>query len=272
MTRLTMHDVTRVLEDAASRIEYDDPKHAYYFNGKRLPSVTTILGVLAKPALVGWAANCAVEYISAEIAAGAPITDTLLNDARGAHRRIAKEGADIGSAAHDAVAVWASGMPWDTYLPDEPRAKAATLAMLEWMDAVQLEVLASEVIVAQPGDVPTWAGRLDLVGRIGDRLCVVDLKTNRRSASSGGLYPENLLQNAAYATCVEAAMQWQVDETIVVHACREGGGWRSVTRAREEWRSDADTFHACARAYVALRDLKSVVKNPVMPGAKEAAA
>jgi len=35
----------------------------YAKDGVEYPSVTTILGILDKPALKGWAAGCAVDYI-----------------------------------------------------------------------------------------------------------------------------------------------------------------------------------------------------------------
>ena len=38
---------------------YKDSNHSYTLDGKRLTGVTTILGVIAKPALIGWAARMA---------------------------------------------------------------------------------------------------------------------------------------------------------------------------------------------------------------------
>ena len=35
---------------------------AYIFDGVEYPSVTTILGILDKPALIGWAAGLAVDW------------------------------------------------------------------------------------------------------------------------------------------------------------------------------------------------------------------
>jgi hypothetical protein len=47
--------------------EFDEKSHIYKLNGKKLTGVTTILGVINKPALVGWAARMAVEHIKASI-------------------------------------------------------------------------------------------------------------------------------------------------------------------------------------------------------------
>ena len=45
--------------------DFDDTgkRHAHYINGKRATGVTTILGVIAKPALIAWSARMAVDYI-----------------------------------------------------------------------------------------------------------------------------------------------------------------------------------------------------------------
>jgi hypothetical protein len=43
---------------------FDEKKHLYFYDGKPMTGCTTILGVLAKPALIPWAAKMAVEYIA----------------------------------------------------------------------------------------------------------------------------------------------------------------------------------------------------------------
>src|SRR5690242_19546896 len=53
-------------------LEFDEATHAYrvikhpdpWFVGKHPPGVTSILKLIDKPALIQWAANCSVEYIS----------------------------------------------------------------------------------------------------------------------------------------------------------------------------------------------------------------
>ena len=42
---------------------FEPSTHTYTWNGKRMTGVTTILGVIAKPALIAWASNQAVDYI-----------------------------------------------------------------------------------------------------------------------------------------------------------------------------------------------------------------
>ena len=266
MTALTMHAVTRRLQDSVAHIEFDADKHRYFCNGKRIPGVTTILGVLAKPALIGWAARMAVEHVAGNEDRLATELELVLDEAKGAHRQIAKEGADLGTLAHEAINVWCAGEVWDTYLPEDPQARNSTLAMLKWMEHAGVEVLASEVIVA-PADPASWAGTVDLVGHVDGKLLVADMKSNR-----SGVYAEHLLQGAAYAACVERALEIPIDETIVVHACRETGIPSIVSRTREQWLRDAEIFQACLASYTALKELNKAVKQPVVINDAEAVA
>ena len=41
---------------------FDEKKHRYYLDGKSMTGCTTVLGVIAKPALIQWAADHAAAY------------------------------------------------------------------------------------------------------------------------------------------------------------------------------------------------------------------
>ena len=72
-----------------------------------LKSVTGILQVLDKPALVGWSARESANYFKAELlrlgksALNPAMLDQIAKDAAGAHRRKAKDAADLGTKCHD---------------------------------------------------------------------------------------------------------------------------------------------------------------------------
>jgi hypothetical protein len=77
---------------------------------KGVPSVTTILGVLAKPALIQWAANCSRDYILQEVDDHDRLAKTgrvevvmvrkWANDAPKNFRKVGKIATDIGTDAH----------------------------------------------------------------------------------------------------------------------------------------------------------------------------
>ena len=56
---------------------FDEEKHRYYLDGKQMTGVTTILGVLAKPALIQWAANMAIDSVRGQVAKIATENDGL---------------------------------------------------------------------------------------------------------------------------------------------------------------------------------------------------
>jgi len=251
------------LMEAASVISYNDEQHRYHRiepDGSlvRIPSVTTILGVIDKPALKWWSARVAVEHMRSVLAEDRAITEEDLDAARRAHQRIANDGASIGTIVHDTFAAWLTGA--EPALPaDDDEAMAAATAIDAWIDARQPEPVAVEQIVVESSR-PLWAGRLDLVCRLPeypDGLVVVDLKTNKT-----GAYPEHLLQNAAYAKCVQDATGEQVHATIVVHASRYGAGWSEVVRDVWDWPIDAAMFERAFALHHHMRELRAVT-NPV---------
>lgn len=251
------------LTERAGVVAYNDEKHRYHRiepDGSliRIPGVTTILGVIAKPALLWWSAGAAVDHMRTVIAESRDITEDDLENARSAHQRIAKEGADIGTIVHDTFAGWLTGEP--TELPvDDDEAMAAASAIDAWIDAREPEPIAVEQIVVE-STRPLWAGRLDLVCRLPEYpqgLVIVDLKTNRT-----GAYPEHVLQNAAYAKCVHGTTGEPVAATIVVHASRYGAGWSEVTRDEWEWQKDAAMFERAFALHDHMRELRKLTAPP----------
>lgn len=93
----------------ASRYQVADDKHKYTIlmpDGQTigpLKSVTAILDVRAKPALIGWAAREAAAFFKAELlrlgqrALDTAMLEQIAKDAAGAHRRKAKDAADLGT-------------------------------------------------------------------------------------------------------------------------------------------------------------------------------
>lgn len=82
-----------------------DANHVYTTPLGKLPSVTTILSVLAKPALVPWAVKVTCDYIANNLDKGSPTE--VVKMARKESLRVGQEAMDIGSAVHDLVEKWA---------------------------------------------------------------------------------------------------------------------------------------------------------------------
>jgi hypothetical protein len=114
-----------------------------------VPSVTTILKVLDKPALVQWAANCAVDYIAGKMSTKPSISRydllDLLAEAKANFRKVSQTAMDIGTRVHALI---------ENYLVDgkEPtkrelfnaEVKAAWSAFMDMWDALKPEVITVE--------------------------------------------------------------------------------------------------------------------------------
>ena len=106
-----------------------DDNHKYTIlmpNGEKigpLKSVTTVLNVIDKPALKGWAAKMAAQHFKTEIlrlgakALNSVELERIVKEATSAHAVFAKDAADLGSACHDAFEAIILGNELEKY-PD----------------------------------------------------------------------------------------------------------------------------------------------------------
>lgn len=150
--------------------------------GKRLPSVTTILGQLgwSREGLMYWSWSLGCEGID-------------YRDAR-------KAAADVGTYSHSAIEADIKGEAFDLdELPisDEDKGYVAEAweAYRGWAAQTSLEPVAAEVSLVS--EKLQFGGTMDVVAlqprKDSDKqTCILDLKTG------GGPYPDHLLQIAAY--------------------------------------------------------------------------
>ena len=170
-----------------------------------VPSVTTILSAIAKPALIGWAAKVEREMVI-EVS-GHLHRDSLHKEMNATDWKKALEGllgltkasqklmtkaGDIGSQAHSLIE-WQIQTWMDIPLPKPEVSEAAQWAFMAWEDwarSVKLEPIASEQTVWSK--THRYAGTLDLLARVNGEEAVLDWKTGK------AVYSEAHLQNAAY--------------------------------------------------------------------------
>ena len=181
-----------------------DRARFYTIAGRQWPSVTTVLDIIAKPALGPWyakeerrcfeAAMLEVltkpgardpEYVLAAVAEA--VSGVKAAD------RAKQQAATIGTAVH-------AGIEWElrTRLGEDagpapclPDAAAwAVESWKDWARTVALDPLAIERAIYC--DLCGYAGTLDLYARVGGVLTVLDWKSGK------AIYPEAFLQNVAY--------------------------------------------------------------------------
>ena len=177
----------------------------YIVDGKSLPSVTTILGILAKPALVPWAVKITVEAIRAAIPDDDVITisrgelDGVLLEAKKVHQQKKKEAADIGTAIHTAIENYlSSGCRMQASEIEDEQIRRGFESFLSWTDQHNVEVIDYECVVT---DGELFAGRFDLLALIDGIKTVLDFKT------SAAIYDEAFLQNHFYASTIDGVKQ-----------------------------------------------------------------
>lgn len=189
-------------------------------------SVTTVIGVLEKPALLYWAAEqTAKKALKLRTSLDARIEQEgelavvkQLRDARFDKRDLKRDGltdAAFGTHVHGLCESYAlSGVKpaidVQVFGIDAPLAQACLDRFDEWLHEFQPEYVATEVMVA----TPTYgiAGTCDTFLNIGGVRFVGDYKSSKKSVDAQGkqtgLYPEIALQLAAYRHA-ELAAVWR---------------------------------------------------------------
>lgn len=175
----------------------------YPIEGRQLPSVTTVLGVLDKPALLHWAVNMerrAFETALLNVLADRTknrdqVLDAVIKATTGAKAFLGEKdkAAAIGTAAH----AW---IEWETrrrlgekvgaepIIPDP--AMIAVESWKDWAAEVDFTPLCAErtVYCLDCG----YAGTLDWIARVRGVTTLGDYKTSK------AIYPESHLQSVAY--------------------------------------------------------------------------
>ena len=185
------------------KLEFDKEKHLYLLDGKPMTGCTTILGVLAKPALIPWAAKMAVEYIRENIGKF-DITDIkqfeqLLLEAKSAHAKRKTDAGDYGTKTHEIIAEIIADVieNSDGVIRSGKNDNKSVQNFLDW--AVNNKVKFSETEKIIYSEEMFVAGTVDFVCEIDGQIWLGDFKT-----TGSGIYPEHFFQCAGYHLMLEA--------------------------------------------------------------------
>lgn len=198
--------------------------HTRYYDksGKLLPGVTTILGVLNKPALVPWANGLGLQGINVR-----EYVDVL---------------ASIGTIGHEMICCHNRGVKFE---PGErpkdliDKAENCFLSYLAWEKQHKIDPIAceAELISEKYG----YGGTVDMWCRVDGVPTILDYKTGK------AIYTEHIYQVAAYRQLIEEnggkpeavrILQIGRDET-------EGFSEKTVTDTSREWQ----VFEHCLAIY-----------------------
>jgi len=162
--------------------------HSYTLDGAPVPGVTTVLGVMAKPALVNAAARVAAAYAGDEWSTLAELpTSERVELIAKAHERKWYGKRERGTRIHTFGALLAAGTTVD--VPEELAGPVDAYA--RFLDAWDMEPVATECPVVHT--TYGYAGTFDAIvssPKLGG-VVLLDIKT-------GGVFKESALQLAAY--------------------------------------------------------------------------
>lgn len=188
------------LDARHDRLTFDEPSHTYRLDGALVPSVTTVIGAVW-PELF---AHC---------------TDFAR---------------DRGTVVHKAVHFAVKGtLDWDSV---DPFLTGYVNAALRAIRELDLAVEGSECRVYH--HAYRYAGTLDLIGTIGGKRAILDIKTGEPGWQAG-------LQLAAYAEAHLQMTAQHVTRRIAIHV-KETGQY-ALTEYRD--REDLYDFLAALRVY-----------------------
>lgn len=203
--------------------------------GKRIPSVTTILGQLGwnKSPLMYWANKAGREGLT-------------LAEARDTE-------ATAGTVAHEMCSadVTGSEQPDISNYSAEIRAKAEQSfeSYLHWKEMTKMEIILSEVSLVS--NQYGYGGTIDAVAKINDEIAILDFKT-------GGCYPDHLLQVAAYVELWNE--NYPGEEAESIHLLRINKETAAFSHhMHREWGLPLDAFHLCHDLY----DHEKIIKKMV---------
>lgn len=192
----------------------------YRVNGKRVPSVTTVLGRFKDPgALMYWSWNVAYKVLEEAIHLLENNLDktevrAFLNSnphSRGNFRHESGKAAEAGTIAHDIVEEWIhagdvargnmermSTRHLATTKKIEKKVAEQSLnsfhAFVKWTESHRFELVETEVPLLS--EEYEFGGTVDCLAWIDDKFVIFDWKTSK------GLYMDYLLQLAAYGSLV----------------------------------------------------------------------
>lgn len=198
-------------------------------DGTVVPGVTTILGMLPKPALIHWSWQCGMDGID--------------------YRKARDKAADIGTIVHFLIVCHMKGAKADlSDFADSDIKKAETCfrSFLEWWNTQHGEVAHSECqLVSEYHGI---GGTFDLLfRRSDDTYHLYDFK------SSKAIYePEHPCQLSAYRTLAQEKFLCNIETCSIVRIDKEGNGfnpdsdlrtWRNLDQHWELFTHLIHTYH-----------------------------
>jgi len=200
-------------------------------SGERVPSVTTVLGILNKPALLEWAWKCGCEGLD--------------------YKAVRDNAADIGTLAHYLILCDIQNETPDTSeysAADISKAETCLLKYWEWKKVNPITPMFAERPLVS--EQYRYGGTIDCFARRDDtgEFVLIDFKTSK------AIYPEYFYQLAAYENLL-GEHGHRFDKTILLRIGRDEAEGFEV---REAGNLDKhfELFKHCLEIYRLQKEVK----------------
>lgn len=197
---------------------FEKDSHTYTFDGRRMTGITSIISVLAKPALIGWAARMATEYLEANLVNGKEYTESewsnLFTEAKKVHTNKKDKAAEHGTSAHELVESWIKDKMAGNIIEDEKYQ--AIKKFTDWADENVKEFLFSERQMYNEEMFIAGTADFGAIMKDGERL-IGDFKT-----SSGVYGIDYFLQCSGYKLLAEAEGDEPYDGCVITRLGKDG--------------------------------------------------
>ncbi len=192
---------------------FNEKTHRYYLDGKSMTGCTTILGMIAKPALIGWAANMAVDYIEK----AEEITPEVLEKARKAHIMKRDKAAESGTDVHAVIEEMINNVIEQSngLMLTGKNSNVQVNHFLQWAIKNKVKFLVSEKRVYSK----KWftAGTYDFKCEMGGKTYIGDIKTTKTIFDR-----TPFAQCAAYQAMEEEMGEKPVDGRLIINLKKTG--------------------------------------------------
>lgn len=227
---------TKVEEKIAARSK----PHTIYRteDGQRVPGVTTVLGILNKPALIKWANNLGLQGIDSS----AYVDET----------------ARVGTLAHQMIQEYLGGPEWDRSAYDAGQvsmAENAVISFHEWERQTGHKMKTKHIEMPLVSDVNHYGGTIDWYGKIAGQYWLVDIKTSK------ALWPEHVFQVSAYWMLL-AEYGYPVDGVRLLRVGRtEDEGFDDHIIGASQMYAASNVFLAALKLYQAKEEYEKFMRG-----------
>jgi len=195
--------------------------------GYKYPSVTTILGVLRRPALEFWLKNNTKEFCDAE----------------------SNRAKEIGTALHDAIFnhIERTGIDTETKYPDEVNICIQSFMKFK-REHPEIKMTKSELKIEHPK--LKYSGTLDCVAEIDGQPVILDWKSGQyKDKDELPIYNESLYQVSAYIKSYEKMFNLKIKKGIVVYFGKDKIGYNFIELDEKKIKKNFEIFKHCLKIY-----------------------